>query len=92
MAKKNRDYDQILKDLKQMRNIIQMINQNGKKLDVEADAAGPMLKDRVGKKDCAEIKEVAQTIIKVTNSGDNEIGELEREIKREKQKFEELGR
>ena len=92
MPKKNRDYDQILKDLKQMRDIIQMINQNGKRLDVEADAAGQMLKERVGKKDCAAIKEVAQTIIKVTNNGDNEIGELEREIKREKQKFEELGR
>lgn len=90
MPKKDRDYEKILKSLKKTEETIKNINKNAKKLGAEADAAKQMLKDRVGQKDCAVIKEAADTIVKVTKGGDEQIKELERSIKKEKKDFETL--
>lgn len=92
MARKERNYDTILKNLEGMKKAIENLDTNAKRLKVEAEAAESVLKDRVGKKDTDMIKSVADTIIKAVKPGVERIRELERKIKSDKSRFEELER
>lgn len=90
MAKKDRDYDEILKNLRKMSEVMDQMSGNGRKLKAEAGAAESVLKDRVGTKDTQVIHETADHIMMVTKKGEERIRELERKIQREKDAFESL--
>lgn len=92
MSRKERDYEIILKGLREIEETMRNLNSNAKRLGVEANAAEGELKDRVGKKDIQMIKDLSETISKATAPGEERILELIRKVERDKQAFEELDR
>lgn len=92
MALKDRDYDTILKGLREIAQTLENLSGNAKRLNTEAAAAEGELKDRVGKKDIDTIKNLAQTISKTVAPGEEQIRELIRKVEQEKREFEDLER
>lgn len=92
MGKKERDYDTILSGLQSIRITLADLNDNAKRLHTEAVVAESELKDRVGKKDIQIIQDLSQTIQKAVNQGEFRVLELERNIRNQKSRFEELER
>lgn len=88
MPKKDRDYDAILKGCKSFSDAIKDLQSCAKMLDAEADASEATLKDDVAKKNIDSIKNLAETILKVTKTGEERVRELERKMQREKDQFE----
>lgn len=92
MARKERHYDEILRGLRQIEEILENLNKDAKMLDKEADTAVAELKDRVGKRDVDEVKRLAETVRKSVQPGEERIRELIRKIQKEKDDFEDLER
>lgn len=90
MARKNRDYDIIIKGLESALQAVEGLKKDAKALSTGADAASATLKDKVGEKDINEIKELADTINASVKSGEERIRELLERMKKEKDEFEQL--
>lgn len=90
MAKKIREYDDILKGCKAFADAVAQIQSHAKMLNTEAEAASSCLKDEVAKKNIDTIKNLAETILRVTKQGEERVRELERNIQREKDEFESM--
>ncbi len=92
MANKNRDYAPIKAGLNKMSSTISETRTNGQRLMTETESAEATLRDHVAKKDIDQLKEMATTIMKVAQEGEERIRERLHEIEREEREFEELDR
>ncbi len=92
MAKKDRDYEVILKACKEFADAVESTRRSAELLQKEADVAEATLKDDVSKKNIEAIKELAETILKTTAQGEERVRELERKMKSEKNRLEEMER
>ena len=92
MAKKDRDYETILRGCQEFAAAVQEARAAAELLKKEADAAEATLKDRVAKKNIDAIRELSDVILKTTATGEERVRELERKTKAEKARFEELQR
>jgi hypothetical protein len=90
MAKKHRDYDTIIKGCEDFAKAVEAARAAAGLLSKEAGAAEATLKDRVAKKNIDAIKELSEVILKTTAAGEERVQELERKMKAEKARFEEL--
>ena len=87
MAEKIRNYDDILKGCKPFADAVEQIRRHAKMLNHEAEAASSYLKDEVAKKNIDTIKDLAETILRVTDKGEERIRELERRMQKEKKEY-----
>lgn len=92
MAKKDRDYDTILKGCKEFADAVKAIRECAKTLDSGADIAQNTLKDSVSKKNIDAVKELSAIILKQTQQGEERVRELEQKVRSEKSRYEELER
>lgn len=92
MAKKDRDYDAIVKGCQEFADAVKATRAAAQLLSKEAAAAEATLKDRVAKKNIDAIKDLSETVLKTTASGEERVLELERKMKAEKARFEALER
>lgn len=92
MANKDRDYDTIIKGCQDFANAVQAARAAAGLLSKEATAAKATLKDRVAKKNIDAIKDLSETILKTTATGEERVRELEQKMKAEKARFEDLER
>lgn len=90
MAKKIKEYDDILKGCKAFADAVAQIRTHAKMLNTEAEAASSCLKDEVAKKNIDSIRDLAETILRVTAQGEERVRELERKIQKEKDDFESM--
>jgi hypothetical protein len=90
MAKKDRDYDEIIRGCDNMIKAIETLKTAAKALHMGASSAEATLKDKVGKKDINNVQSLAEVITKVTATGEERVLELERQMKKEKDYFERL--
>lgn len=90
MGKKSRDYDTIIKGCEDFATAVEAARGAAGLLSKEASAAEATLKDRVAKKNIDAIKELSEVILKTTAVGEDRVRELERKMKAEKARFEEL--
>ena len=90
MAKKDREYDEILKGCKEAEDAISLLKTAARALSAGADSAAATLQDRVGKQDVDSVKDLAETITKVTATGEERIRELQQSVARDKADFEDL--
>ncbi len=91
-GKKDRDYDAILKELKEMEKNLEALKTDAKRLDIVADSSGATLNDKVAEKDLKQMKALAESIRKAAAQGEERIRELIRTVTVEKREFEELSR
>lgn len=89
-TEKVRRYDEILKGCKSFADAVAQIRAHAKMLNTEADAASSVLKDEVAQKNIESIRELAETILRVTTQGEERVRELERRMKKEIDDFESL--
>lgn len=87
---KERSYEEILKGCKTFSDAVEQIRAHAKMLNTEAEAASSVLKDEVAKKNIDSIKELSETILRVTAQGEERVRELERRMQKEKDDFESL--
>ncbi|MDO4324729.1 MAG: hypothetical protein Q4E24_01625 [bacterium] len=82
---KDVDYDIVIPALKRIEEAISGIEAKGKELEGKADDAEATLRDNIGKKDAQRVRELAQAIVKATDTGKERIRELIRsyEIERD---------
>lgn len=92
MSKKDRDYDTIIKGCQEFEKAVEAARAAAGLLSKEAAAAEATLKDRVAKKNIDSIKNLSEVILKTTAVGEERIRELERKMKAEKGRFEDLER
>lgn len=90
MARKDRDYNVIIKGLEDALQAVEDLKKDAKALNTGADAASATLKDKVGEKDINAIKELADVISASVKSGEERIRELIERMKKEKDEFEQL--
>ena len=90
MATKDRDYDTIIKGCQEFRKAVQDARGTAQLLSKETAVAEATLKDRVAKKNIDAIKNLSETILKATTVSEERILELERKMKKDKDRFEEL--
>lgn len=83
MSKKDRDYTVIIKGCKDMEEAVQTLQTAAKSLNACADSAEATLRDKVGQKDVRAVKELAETIRKVTATGEERILELQHKMEKE---------
>ena len=92
MAKKDRDYDTIIKGCQDFAKAVEAARAAAGLLEKEAAVAEATLKDDVAKKNINAIKELGEIILKTTATGEERVLELERKMKAEKARFEDLER
>jgi hypothetical protein len=90
MAKKDRDYDTIIKGLDAALQAVENLKRDAKALSAGADSAGATLKDKAAEKDIQAIKDLADTINASVKSGEERLRELQQQMRNEKSRFEEL--
>jgi hypothetical protein len=91
-GRKDRNYDEILKGCKDFAEAVAGARARAALLGREASVAESTLKDRVATKNINAIKELGETILRVTSQGEERVRELEQKVKTEKSRFEELER
>lgn len=92
MAKKDRDYDTIIRGCQDFAEAVRAARAAAGLLAKEAAVAETTLKDRVAKKNIDAIKDLSETILKTTATGEERVRELELKMKAEKARFEALER
>lgn len=92
MAKKDRDYDTIIKGCDCFREAVEEARKAAALLSKETTVAEATLKDRVAKKNIDAIRELCDTVLKTTAAGEERVRELGERMKSEKSRFEELER
>lgn len=92
MGRKDRDYDTIIKGCQDFAEAVEQARGLAGLLGREASSAEATLKDRVAKKNIDAIKELGETVLRTTSTGVERVRELERKMKSEKARFEELER
>lgn len=90
MSKKDRDYTVIIKGCKDMEEAVKTLQTAAKAMNACADSAEATLKDKVGQKDIRAVKELAETITKVTATGEERILELQRRMEAEDRAVQEM--
>lgn len=92
MARRDRDYETILKGCKEFADAVASINRSADLLEKEAQVAEGTLKDSVSQKNIAKITELVNVIRKTTAQGEERVRELERRIKSEKDRYDGMDR
>lgn len=92
MAKKDRDYDTIIRGCQDFAEAVRAARAAAGLLAKEVAAAEATLKDRVAKKNIDAIQDLSETILKTTATGEERVRELELKMKAEKARFEALER
>lgn len=92
MGEKDRDYDAIIKGCQEFKKAVEAVRAAAGLLSKEVATAEATLKDRVAKKNIDDIKTLSEVILKTTDVGEERIRELEKKMKAEKARFEELER
>ena len=92
MAKKDRDYDVIIKGCQEFASAVEALRAAANLLSKQTGVAEATLKDRVAAKNINAIKELSTTILKTTATGEERVRELEQKMTAEKARFEELER
>lgn len=92
MARKDRNYETIIRGCQAFATAVEEARAAAVLLKKEADTAEATLKDRVAKKNIDTIRELSEVILKTTATGEERVRELERRMKAEKARFEEMER
>jgi predicted transcriptional regulator len=81
MAKKDRDYDEIIQNLDEMSREIETLKIAARALKVGADSAEATLKWRIDRKDINNVQSLAEVIMKVTATAEESVREMERKMR-----------